>query len=193
MYTKRVDMDSSAYLDRASVFSLARLREEPGRLDSELGRLRQEMEIMSVRNYSAHIDNHRCLHAGMKGLKAMMTALSGFQGAVLEVNDEGKQFLERAPPIVAEHKRYRSTLEQYAHLLELLEIPQLMDACVKRQAYDNALRLATFVQKLVKRHTVMHAASGVPGGGAGLALIISIDRDVEHIVDLMKFIQKIRM
>ena len=179
-------MDSSAYLDRASVFSLARLREEPGRLESELGRLRQEMEIMSVRNYSAHIDNHRCLHAGMKGLNAMVSTLSGFQDVVLGVNDEGKQFLERAPHIVAEHKRYRSTLEQYAHLLELLEIPQLMDACVKRQAYDNALRLATFVQKLVKRHTVMYTASSAPGDRGGLTLIVGVDRDVQHIVDLMQ-------
>ena len=68
---------SNAYFDKVSNYSLSRLREEPRKINEELGKLKIETEEMSVQNYTAHIDNHRCLTAGIKGLKSMDKDLNG--------------------------------------------------------------------------------------------------------------------
>jgi hypothetical protein len=42
--------------------------------------------------------------------------------------------------------------EQHPVLLELLEVPQLMDACVRNGSYDDALDLRAFVAKMALLH-----------------------------------------
>lgn len=42
-------------------------------------------------------------------------------------------------------------LSQHPQLLEFLEIPQMMDSCVRNNCYDEALKLYGYVQKLKSR------------------------------------------
>jgi len=42
---------------------------------------------------------------------------------------------------------------QYSSLLELLELPSLMDACVRSNLYEEALSIASFANTLKRRHT----------------------------------------
>eukprot|EP00943_MAST-04B_sp_MAST-4B-sp1_P003707 g3707.t1 len=149
---------SSVYYDKVSNYTLSRLREEPRKLNEELEKLRIETETMSVENYTAHIDNHRCLAAGIKGLKTMANSLNGFSENLATVKNESKRFIEHAAPLVDRHKDFRSTMQQYSQILQLLEIPQLLDACIKRQSFEDSLRLASFVEKLTKRHAVLNSA-----------------------------------
>ena len=51
------------------------------------------------------------------------------------------------------HRVRRRTLLQHSSLLELLELPSLMDACVRSNLYDEALSIAAFSNTLERRHT----------------------------------------
>jgi hypothetical protein len=54
---------------------------------------------------------------------------------------------------IAEARRLNKiTLQQHAQLIELLEIPQLMDTCVRNGFYDEALQLEEYAHRLEKIH-----------------------------------------
>jgi hypothetical protein len=69
----------------------------------------------------------------------------------LEQEEEGRENTLAA--LSEKHRVRRRTLLQHSSLLELLELPSLMDACVRSNLYEEALSIAAFANTLERRHT----------------------------------------
>lgn len=63
-------------------------------------------------------------------------------------------------------------------LVELLEVPQLVDACARNGFHDEALELANFVNGLERRHLLVSEVKSVDGKRSGSGVVQSIVDDV---------------
>lgn len=97
--------------------------------------------------------------------RALESALDGLLDKVQAVESEvskTQQALEQEEETTGghslaalseKHRVRRRTLLQHSSLLELLELPSLMDACVRSNLYEEALSIAAFANTLERRHT----------------------------------------
>lgn len=69
----------------------------------------------------------------------------------LEQDDDEENEMSLAV-LSEKHRVRRRTLLQHSSLLELLELPSLIDACVRSNLYDEALSIASFSNTLERRH-----------------------------------------
>jgi Dor1-like family len=93
------------------------------------------------------------LEASLSDLLQKLTSVQA-QVATTQQSLEQDDDSERSLASLAEkHRVRRRTLLQHTSLLELLELPSLMDACVRSNLYDEALSITAFANTLERRHT----------------------------------------
>lgn len=94
---------------------------------------------------------HRRSQALHKELNKLLQELNSSQ-----IEDEVRSSLEQRAEdmsnVAERHKMRRRTLLQHSTLLEILEIPSLMDACVRCHLYNEALSLASFCNEVERSH-----------------------------------------
>jgi hypothetical protein len=65
--------------------------------------------------------------------------------------------------LAEKHRMRRRTLLQHSSLLELLEMPSLMDACVRGHLYEEGLSIASFANTLERKHLSATSSSTSSG------------------------------
>lgn len=64
-----------------------------------------------------------------------------------------RNFLKEAEEIGCSRRMNTLTLNRHTEILEILEIPQLMDTCVRNSYYEEALELAAYVRRLERKYS----------------------------------------
>lgn len=102
---------------------------------------------------------------------------------IKDLSHQCTSFKDRVSSFVTNHKRNRKTLQHHLSLVELLEVPQLVDACARNGFHDEALELANFVNGLERRHLLATEVKSVGGKmRAGSGVVQSIVSDVHDIL-----------
>ncbi|CAN6464242.1 unnamed protein product [Victoria cruziana] len=141
------------YVSELLSFTLDRLHKEPELLRVDAERIRRQMQEVAVNNYRAFIsaaDALKSVHEEVilvdKHLELLIEEIPKLTAGCTEFIDSAQQILEK-------RKLNRTLLANHSTLLDLLEVPQLMDTCIRNGNYDEALDLEAFVCRLAKAHS----------------------------------------
>ncbi|KAJ6794679.1 conserved oligomeric Golgi complex subunit 8 [Iris pallida] len=140
------------YVSELLSFTLDRLHKEPELLRVDAERIRRQMQEVAVGNYRAFIAAADALSFIREQLVGFDNHLESLITEIPNLTSGCTEFVESAHQILEERKLNQKLLANHSTLLDLLEIPQLMDTCVRNGNYDEALDLEAFVCKLSKMH-----------------------------------------
>ncbi|CAN6356368.1 unnamed protein product [Urochloa humidicola] len=168
------DMDSGAasalplagaayqpYVSELLSFSIERLHKEPELLRVDAERVRRQMQEVAVENYAAFISASEALSFVRAQLEGFDSHLEALIEEIPNLTSGCTEFVESAQQILEERKLNQTLLANHSTLLDLLEIPQLMDTCIRNGNYDEALDLEAFVSKISKLHPDLPVIQGL--------------------------------
>ncbi len=139
---------------------LGSLVSEPARLEAASKAANEELEALVMDNYRVFIENLTCsVELRVEDAK-LNKVFDNLGGNLEELSGQCASFREKVSSFIGSHQRNRKTLQHHMQLVELLEVPQLVDACARNGFHDEALELANFVNGLERRHLL---AAGLKG------------------------------
>jgi len=122
----------------------------------------EELQSLCASHAGTFVSVERRGRALEKSLGELLTKVQSVESIVSSTQEALEQEEEEGPNRVREnslaalsekHRVRRRTLLQHSSLLELLELPSLMDACVRSNLYEEALIIAVFANTLERRHS----------------------------------------
>lgn len=140
------------YVSELLSFTLDRLHKEPELLRVDAERIRRQMQEVAVGNYRAFISAADALHSIKEEVSSIHKHLESLIAEVPNLTSGCTEFHETAEQIMEKRKLNQTLLANHSTLLDLLEIPQLMDTCVRNGNYDEALDLEAYVAKQSTMH-----------------------------------------
>lgn len=123
----------------------------------------EQLQSLCASHAGTFVSVQRRGQALESSLKELLASIKGVEKEVAEAQQSLEQEEEKEDSLSAlseKHRVRRRTLLQHSSLLELLELPSLMDACVRSNLYEEALSIAAFANTLERRHTEKNVVVG---------------------------------
>ncbi|XP_072202466.1 conserved oligomeric Golgi complex subunit 8 isoform X2 [Excalfactoria chinensis] len=151
----------AAYVAELAALGLAELGREPARLAAERERVGAETRRLAFEHYRAFIRSAECTGSAGRGFGGIESRLSSVMERLPALQDACRNFMRDAEAIACSRRMNSLTLNRHTEILEILEIPQLMDTCVRNRYYEEALELAAYVRRLEKKYSSIPVIQGI--------------------------------
>ncbi|XP_076003024.1 conserved oligomeric Golgi complex subunit 8 [Genypterus blacodes] len=157
----RQNPDFTAYLSELCSFGLDKLNREPERLAEERAQILQQTRELAFSNYQTFIRTADCTELIYRDFGRVESSVSRLLDKLPGFGEKCRGFMKEAEQIGASRRMNSLTLNRHTEILEILEIPQLMDTCVRNGYYEEALELAAYVKRLEKKHSSLPVIQGI--------------------------------
>ncbi|XP_067574992.1 conserved oligomeric Golgi complex subunit 8 isoform X3 [Pseudorca crassidens] len=153
--------DVGRYLRELSGSGLERLRREPDRLAEERAQLLQQTRDLAFANYKTFIRGAECTERIHRLFGDVEESLGRLLDRLPSFQQSCRNFVKEAEEISSNRRMNTLTLNRHTEILEILEIPQLMDTCVRNSYYEEALELAAYVRRLERKYSSIPVIQGI--------------------------------
>ncbi|KAL7419872.1 hypothetical protein Q5752_005788 [Cryptotrichosporon argae] len=163
---------AASYLDTLLSLPLDSLLIEATVIASQSATVESDLINLCYREYPTFIAVHKCSSAITSAFDDFSGSLTHLLDAVPALEDECRQFTEATAAVQDERAQAMLVQDHQDKLFDLLEIPQLMDTCVRNGYYQEALELSTHASSL---------ATPYPWN----PLVLDVAKEVDGVLQLM--------
>ncbi|BEJ11241.1 hypothetical protein CspHIS471_0106630 [Cutaneotrichosporon sp. HIS471] len=160
------------YLDTLQALPLKALQAEAGAITDAAGGVEGELTNLCYREYPTFISVHKCSAAVTSAFDDFSSSLGRLLDAVPALEDECRTFVRGTATMQDARAKAALVQEHQDKLFDLLEIPQLMDTCVRNGYYQEALELSAHTDSLLNRYP-------------GVELVQDVAKEVDGVLQLM--------
>lgn len=153
--------ESQDYIRALSLKSMAHLLEEPERVENDMKNINKQMEDLAYNNFRVFLQLSECTSDVKKEMADIKSHCEGIEGSAPNFISICQEFCKNTQAISNTRRLNSKTLKQHPAILELLEIPQVMDTCIKNHHYDEALEIEKFVNRLEYQHSDIRIISDI--------------------------------
>jgi hypothetical protein len=150
--TDLFNKQSTEYLTRLTGYSLNSLTSEPSRIADEHAFVGRELTSLCIGEYKSFVAVHQCKEHVKSALEEFDASLEELRRAIPELERECATFVQETSGIQSDRRRAQIVLEHQDKLVDLLDIPQLVDTCVRNGYYHEAMELTSHTRQLVSRY-----------------------------------------
>lgn len=131
---------------------LEEIKKEETHLIEENCAIVEQTQNLAITNYKAFIQTSECSREIVTDFRDVERKLDHLIDNLLHLTGQCENFINRSHEINTSRRLNSLTLRRNVQLLEILELPQLMDTCIHQGKYEEALELAAYVQRLGQKH-----------------------------------------
>lgn len=137
---------------RLGSYKVDQIKKEASHLAEDNKAIVERTQDLAISNYKTFIQTSECSRRIYTEFKETEQQLDQLIDKLPELTEKCEKFIKTSSEIATSRRLNSLTLRRNAQLLEILELPQLMDSCIYRGKYEEALELAAHVQRMGAKH-----------------------------------------
>ena len=144
--------EKDAYFSELLGYSVDRMGREPDLLRAEQDQLARQIQETSVNNYRSFITTAQCLVGLQQQLGEMAASLDALDADLPKLHAAADAFRRDGAALNARREANRQLYAAHPAIIDLLEVPALIDTCIRSGNFDEALDLRAYANKLSVVH-----------------------------------------
>lgn len=140
--------DLFKYLEKLGSYKVEQLKREQPRIQEEHKQIVEQTQDLAVSNYKTFILTAEKSKELSNDFEETEKQVDDLLEKFPKCEEKCKEFLARSAETLEKRRLNALTLKKNSQLLEILELPDLMEKCVEEEKYEEALELAFHVHRM---------------------------------------------
>nr|SVE82440.1 EOG090X04G7 [Daphnia magna] len=143
--------DAGQYLKQLNSLGLKKLGNEINRIAEEKTSIINQTQELAFQEYPTFIETAQCTKEIFLNFQKVNQSTEKLTSGLTTLKEKCLEFSETAQSLSMARRLTSLALSRHTQLLEILELPQLMDTCVRNGYWEEALELASYVARLERK------------------------------------------
>nr|SVE73493.1 EOG090X04G7 [Daphnia atkinsoni] len=143
--------DASQYLKQLNSLGLKKLGNEINRIAEEKTSIINQTQELAFQEYPTFIETAQCTQEIFQNFQKVNQSTEKLTSGLTTLKEKCLEFSQTAQSLSTARRLTSLALSRHTQLLEILELPQLMDTCVRNGYWEEALELAAYVSRLERK------------------------------------------